>query len=95
MTFATGAMKTLTVYTAAIDRDLSTFVAVGHQLIAETLLPSKLRELIAEAVRAARGCSRCESPLGAWHEDYCTMGEPGERSHVVAYDLGDEIEIPE
>mgnify|MGYP001583448723 CR=1 FL=1 len=77
--------------------ELSTFIAVGRRLIAETLLPSKLRELIAEAVRAVRGCSWCGSPLGAWHDDYCTLsaGYGHERTHVRRYDLGDEIEIPE
>lgn len=79
----------------AIDRELCTFEVAGRRLIAETLLPEKLRELIAEAVRAVRGCSRCESPLGAWHDRDCTLGSTVQGDRVVAYDLGAEIEIPE
>lgn len=55
-----------------LDQELQDFIATGESLAACSMLPEKLRELIGEAVRAAKGCRSCKMPLGALHALDCS-----------------------
>lgn len=55
-----------------LDLRVHSFVVDGTTLATCPLLPEKLRELIGEAVRAAKGCRSCKMPLGALHALDCS-----------------------